>query len=92
MRIHAYNQINRLYTTTSKTKVNKSKSVDTSDKLEISQAGRDYQIAKSATAAAADVREDRIAEVKAKYASGNYDIEAEQLAAKLAQKYNTTLF
>lgn len=92
MRIDAYNQVSRLYTTTSKSKVSKSKSVDTTDRLEISQVGRDYQIAKSAVAAAADVREDRIAEVKAKYASGDYDIAAEELAAKLAEKYNTTLF
>lgn len=92
MRIDAYNQINRIYTSTSKTKVSKSTSVDSSDRLEISQVGRDYQVAKAAVAAASDVREDRIAEVKAKYASGNYDIAAEELAAKLAEKYNTTLF
>lgn len=89
MRIDAYNQISQLYKPASKTKVSKPGVVSASDKLEISQFGRELQIAKAAVNSAPDVREDRVAEVKAKYDSGNYDVSAEEFAAKLAEKYNT---
>lgn len=92
MRIDAYNQVSMLYQTTAKSKVKSTSSTSVNDKLEISQFGRDLQIAKAAVTGASDVREDRIAEVKAKYAAGEYDVSNDELAAKLAEKYQTTLF
>ncbi len=92
MRIDAYNQITQVYSTPKKTQVGKATSVYGSDKLEISQFGKDYQIAKQAVAAASDVRTDKVAEVKSKIASGNYNVSNDDFAAKLAEKYGTSLF
>ena len=36
--------------------------------------------------------EDRVAEVKAKYEAGRYDVSANKLAAKLMERYNTITF
>lgn len=92
MRIDAYNNIGMVYKTTAKTQVKKNnKTSQAEDRVEISQAGRDYQTAKTAVKAASDVREDVIAAVKAKY-KGNYDISNEELAAKLADKISSALF
>ena len=93
MRIDAYNQVNMVYATAGKTQLKKTaKTSTTEDKLEISQLGRDYQVAKAAVAQADDVREDRVAAVKEHYASGQYNVSANKLAAKLIEKYNTTVF
>lgn len=92
MRIDAYNQVTQVYQTSRKTSVGKAGSLGSTDKVEISQFGRDYQIAKQAVAAASDIREDKVAEVKSRIESGTYDVSAEDFAAKLAEKYGTTLF
>ena len=65
MRIDAYNQVSMVYAAAGKTQAKKTaKTSGAEDKLEISQLGRDYQVAKAAVAQADDVREDRVAEVK----------------------------
>ena len=58
------------------------------DQLQISQAGRDFQIAKQAVANASDIREDKVAELKTKVDSGNYQVDAGDFASKLLEKYN----
>ena len=92
MRIDAYNQINQIYQASKPKTVSKTGSVYGTDKVEISQFGKDYQIAKQAVANASDVREDKVAEMKSKIASGSYDVSAEDFAAKLAEKYGTTVY
>ncbi len=92
MRIDAYNQISQIYQTNKKTSTGKVNTSYGSDKVEISQFGKDYQIAKQAVAAADDVREDKVADVKAKIDAGTYDVSADDLAAKLAEKYGTNIF
>lgn len=46
MRIDAYNQISQIYQTTERRTVGKKNSVYGSDKVEISQFGKDYRTAK----------------------------------------------
>lgn len=92
MRIDAYNQISQIYQTTGRRTVGKKNSVYGSDKVEISQFGKDYQIAKQAVAAAPDVRADKVADIKAEINAGSYEVSSEDFAAKLAEKYGTTLF
>ncbi len=93
MRIDAYNQISQIYQTNSRQTVSKKGgAVYGSDRLEISQFGKDYQIAKQAVAAAPDVRHDKVADIKAKIEAGTYEVSNNDLAAKLAEKYGTTLF
>ena len=92
MRIDAYNQISQVYQANRNPTVSKAKSVYGSDKVEISQFGKDFQIAKQAVADAPDVRADKVAEVKAKLDAGTYNVSADDFAAKLAEKYGTSLF
>ena len=91
MRIDAYNQIAQVYKTTSAAKLQKTENARHGrDEVQISF-GRDYQIAKQAVTEAADIREDKVAELKAKVNSGNYFVDTADFAKKLLEKYNTSL-
>ena len=88
MRIDAYNQIAQLYNvqkTSSAQKTNKAMSMG-SDQLSISQTGYSYQVAKSAVSEASDVREERIAKLKAMIQAGEYSVNPEDFANKLMEK------
>jgi len=90
MRIEAYNQVAQLYSKSSKTSKTQSMyGVPAGrDEVTISQAGYDYQIAKQAVAEASDIREDKVADLKAKVESGQYKVDAGDFASKLLEKYN----
>ncbi len=88
MRIEAYNQVAGLYKATKSTKVRGSYSVSSKDEVQISQAGRDFQIAKQAVAQSPDVREDKVAQLKARVDAGEYQVSADDFASKLLEKYN----
>ena len=90
MRIDAYNQIAQLYgaqKTYNTQKANKSASMG-SDQLSISQAGYSYQAAKAAVSEASDVREDKVAQLKAQIQNGTYSVSPDDFASKLLEKYN----
>lgn len=92
MRIDAYNQIAQLYGAQSSLKAQKSQSVaGQRDQVSISQAGRDYQVAKSAVSEASDIREDKVALLKSKIDAGTYSVEPGDFASKLLEKYNSSL-
>jgi negative regulator of flagellin synthesis FlgM len=61
------------------------------DQVQISSAGRDFQIAKQAVAEASDIREDKVAEMKQKLEAGNYQVDAGDFASVLLAKYNNEL-
>ena len=89
MRIDAYNQITKLYKTNKTGKVvNVSSVASARDEVQISSAGRDYQIAKQAVQEASDIRMDKVAELKAKVNAGNYQVDNGDFASKLLAKYN----
>ena len=85
MRIDAYSAINNIYTNKGKIRSNVVSRASNSDKVEISQFGRDYQVAKQAVQNASDVREDKIADIKAMMSAGTYNISAQALADKLVE-------
>lgn len=87
MRIDAYNQVNQIYqaTKTAKTKAKPSKNI--TDTLEVSNVGKDLQIAKQALNATSDVREEKINAIKAAMASGTYNVSAEELADNILNRY-----
>ena len=94
MRIDAYNQVAQLYGVQQKSynAPNKSKGSSMgSDQLSISQAGYDYQVAKTAVKAVSDVREDKVAAIKAQIDAGTYSVNPEDFANKLLNKYNNFL-
>ena len=87
MRIDAYNQISQIYQMNNKYKTQKTTSVSARDKVEISSMGKAYQTAKSAVNEAADVREDKIADIKSRIDNGTYNVSSESFADKLLEKY-----
>jgi len=96
MRIDAYNQVSQLYKTQKVTKASKAYATTGSyagglDQVQISQTGQDYQIAKQAVAGASDIREDKVAQMKERIASGNYNVDTEDFARKLLEKYNAII-
>ena len=93
MRIDAYNQVAQLYGMQQKYNApNKVKGPSMgSDQLSISQAGYSYQVAKSAVSEASDVREDKVAKLKAQIDAGTYSVSPDDFAAKLLEKYNAVL-
>lgn len=87
MRIDAYNKINQMQSMSKINKVSSKKSVSKTDKLEISQAGKDYQVAKQAVSNAPDIRQDKVEDIKQRLANGTYNVSDEDLADKLLEKY-----
>lgn len=93
MRIETYNQVAGLYKLNKPAKTQNSAGVAASrDQVQISQVGKDYQIAKQAVADASDVREDKVADLKARIAAGTYNVSADDFASKLLEKYNALSF
>ena len=92
MRIDAYNQVAQVYGTQSVNKTSKAQSAygvaQSSDQLSISQTARDYQVAKAAVSEASDIREDKVAQLKAMVDSGSYTVSEDDFASKLLAKYN----
>lgn len=87
MRIDAFNKIGQLYQANSTNKITKSNNRQKLDKVEISQAGKDYQTAKAAVSAVSDIREDKVNAIKQSITSGTYNISGEDLADKLLADY-----
>ncbi len=88
MRIEAYTQVQQLYNTKKVSKAqSKSGAGRSADELQISDFGRDIQIAKQAVAASQDVREDVTASIKSQIQAGTYDVGIESFADKLMKRY-----
>ena len=86
MRIDAYNQVSQVYGVNSKTKTSAATKTTRSDKVEISNLGKDLQIAKQAIKDTPDVREDVVAKFKTQINNGTYDVDGESFADKLMEK------
>jgi negative regulator of flagellin synthesis FlgM len=91
MRIEACSYIEQLYSSKKTIKTNGNQAVTGHDEVQISRTGQDYQIAKEAVAHAPDIREDKVAELKAKLEAGTYQVSSEDFAQKLLDHYNTGL-
>ncbi len=93
MRIDAYNAISQLYQTNKVSGTKRAGSATSfSDKLEFSQTAKSYQTAKAAVNDAPDVRQDKVAEIKAMIAAGKYNISSEAVADKILSSMNTIAF
>ena len=87
MRIDAFNKISELYKASSVKSTAKAKGSSFSDKLEISQAGRDYQIAKQVISRTPDIREATVNEIKQRMEAGTYNVTIQDVAEKLVDSY-----
>ena len=83
MKIDAYSAINPVQAANKVAKTTVASKPVATDKVEISQAGRDFQIAKKAVSEAPDVRQDKIDSIKARLADGTYEVSDEALADKM---------
>lgn len=90
MRIDAYNQIQQIYGSTKIKKTEEKKVSTTSfkDQLLLSATAKDAQIARQALANTPDVREDVIAPLKEQIDNGTYEVDTEDFAGKLLEKYS----
>ncbi|MDF2944205.1 MAG: hypothetical protein K0S01_3063 [Herbinix sp.] len=87
MRIDAFNKVSELYKSSSAKSTAKVKSGSFSDKLEISQTGKDYQVAKQIVARTPDIRETKVNDIKQRMEAGVYNINIEDVADKLVDNY-----
>jgi len=87
MRIENIQRVAQMYNKTIK-KTNKVSESDTADQLEISQAGRDFQIAKKAVKETADIREDLVNDIKNRMDNGEYSVSSDDFASKVIERYN----
>ena len=93
MRIEAYSQIQNLYNVSRPAgKSAAPAAADFKDKLNISGAGKDLQVANQAVAAVPDVREDKIAAIRSAYQSGSYDVSSSDFADKILEKFAQAAF
>ena len=92
MRIDAYSQIQQLYNVSKPGAAGKKapSQTDFRDRLQISSAGKDMQIAKQAVANAPDVREDKVAAIKSALANGTYQVSGDDFADKIMEKLGQT--
>ena len=87
MRIEAYSKVQQLYQTNKTTKSDKITKHSFSDQFEISSTGKDLQTAKQAMASTPDIRESKIAQLKNAIQGGTYQVNEENFAAKLYERY-----
>ena len=87
MRIDAYNQINTLYQTTKPKKVTKPGETRVAEQYQVSQSGKDYQIAKNALSEIPDIREDKVKELKEALTSGTYNVSSQEIAESMVSKF-----
>ncbi|MBQ1823161.1 MAG: flagellar biosynthesis anti-sigma factor FlgM [Lachnospiraceae bacterium] len=92
MRIEAYNQVAQVYNNhrVQKAKTSQAQSMGR-DQVQIVSHATDLNVAKQAVREAPDVREDKVAEMKAKLNSGNYSVDTGDFASMLLEKFNGAL-
>ena len=91
--VEAYNQIMQINRPQGAKNVKAAKSSTPSmgkDEVQISSMGRSMQVAKQAVSEASDIREDKVAEMKAKY-SGDVQVDTGDFADVLLAKFNAGL-
>ena len=90
MRIDAYNQIQQLYNSSKINKKEEPKAAKRSftDQLMLSSAGKEIQTAKQAVKNSPDMRQDLVNSLKEKINNGTYEVDVNDFAGKLLEKYN----
>ena len=88
MRIEGMSQVAQLYSNNSVAKTERKKVEAEKDKVHISQAGKDYQVARKAVSEAPDVREDLVASIKSRVDAGTYEVSGDAFAEKVIARYS----
>ena len=90
MRIDSIKKVDQIYQKASAKNNIQSTKKNTSDRIEISNLGRDLQVAKKAVQEADDIRWDKVNEIKQRMKSGTYNVSAEEIADKMVESYFNT--
>ena len=90
MRIDAYNQIQQIYGSKKLNRAEEKKTTAKSfrDQLILSSTAMDTAMAKQAVANAPDVREDLVRSLKQQIDNDTYEVDADDFAGKLLEKYS----
>lgn len=91
MRVEAMSQVAQIYKANQAQGTGKTQKAKAKDEVQISEAGKDFQIAKMALQEAPDVREDKIAAIKFSMEAGTYQVNSSDFADKVIQKYKDVL-
>lgn len=84
IRVNGTSNIYKINNTSNTKKSSKTKAASNSSSVfEVSSSFKEYQVAKLAANSTKDVREEKVAEIKSRYESGNYQVNVEDLANKL---------
>lgn len=93
MRVDAYNAVSQIYQANSTAAMKKAEGTPShNDQLEFSQTAKSYQTAKAAVSGAPDIREDKVARIKAQMAAGTYQVDLEAVADKIVGSMETLTF
>ena len=84
MRIDSMSQMGPVFRMNKARKMNAAYQSSVGDRVEISQLGRDIQIAKKAVGSVPDIREDKVAAMKSALAGG-YSVSDSDIADKLVE-------
>ncbi len=91
MRVEAMSQVAQIYKANQTQGTEKTQRAKAKDEVQISEAGKDFQIAKTALQEAPDVRADKIAAIKSSMEAGTYQVNSSDFADKVIQKYKDVL-
>lgn len=92
MRIEAYHKLNQIYKSDKTNGMTQATASSKNDKLEISQQGLDYQIAKKAVADTKDTRAELVNRLKSEIKTGSYHVSEEDFASKVIENYNKLMY
>lgn len=87
MRIDAMSQVAQIYKTNQTKSTEKTQRTGAKDEVQISEVGKDFQIAKMALQEVPDVRAEKIAAIKSSMEAGTYEVSSSDFAEKVLEKY-----
>lgn len=90
MRIEGLSHVAQLYGRSNVARTEKKVTAE-KDKVQISQAGQDYQVARRAVAQTPDVREELVADIKKRVDAGTYEVSGDAFAEKVIARYSTMM-
>lgn len=90
MRIDSVKQVDQIYRRATKKNNIQGTTKKSSDSIQISNLGRDLQVAKKAVSEADDIRWDKVNDIKKRMQSGTYNVSCEEIADKMVESYFNT--
>ena len=90
MRIHSFDKISQMYKTNASSKAQRTNAYGGSDQVQISQLGKDFQIAKNAVKNSSDIRTDKVDAIKKQMEQGTYQVSNKEVADKMIDRFFDT--